>query len=165
MYDNEELIEAEQSAFLSAFAQGVFDEIEQKCGHCTRNSANGVTHELCFDTMQDFSMTLSGSDTDNGDCLTAFLFIGGDCYMCSSERCKSIDFRERIISLVCSLAGNDIAVRQSARKHRYMELEFFVLHDGEYRAVYSETKIRGLAARLFLWRDITEEKRYDLNFI
>ena len=164
MTNDDELIEAEQDSFLSAYAQGIYEEIHEKCGHCSISPSTGLSYELEFETVCDFSVTLLGSDTNNGDCVSAFLCIGGDLYMTSSDRCTPEEFRDRITELISSIAGNIITVRQVVKKHLSRETEFLVMQNGELKSVYTETKTKGLAAKLFLWKDRSDERSYDLNF-
>lgn len=165
MTNDDDIIEAEQDAFLSAYAQGIYEEISEKCGHCSFSRSTGLSYDLCFDTVQEFSLTLLGSDTNNGDCVSAFLCIDGDLFVTSSDRCSPEEFRSRIVGLVSSIVGNSITVRQVVKKHFSRETEFFVLQNGELKSVYTEIKAKGLAAKLFLWKDRLDEKSYDLNFI
>ncbi len=168
MRENEEALAMQQSESLRCFAEDIYKRI---CSRLDGVSAelrenNGAFYEIVFDTVDSLSLMLMGSETNNADCFEVFMFIDGNAeYMGFSDRAPLEDFKADSVSLVCSLIGRQVMIKEVIKSHKSRVIEYYCKGDNtEWELIKSVEKQIGLAALLLLWKDSKTERIYDLRF-
>ena len=156
MRENDEALAIQQAESLRCFAEDICFDINRRLEGCPAVIAHdeGLCYTLDFNTVDRFSVVLMGSETNNGDCFQSMIVLDGFSELLLSDRRPLDEFKGKLISLVCALAGNKVSISEIIEKHRKRYIEYRILNDcGEWETVCAEKKLGGIGAFLLLWKD------------
>ena len=165
MRENDEALAIEQAESLRCFAEDISNEINRRLGGIAVLTHDGqLSYTLEFNTVDDFSLVLMGSETNNGDCFQAMLVFDGFTDLLLSDRRPLDEYKKRLTDLVCAIVGNKTGISEVIKKHSERFIEYRVLDaNGEWKSVSVTKKLGGAAAFLLLWKDRENILYYDLT--
>ena len=167
MRENDEALAIQQAESLRCFAEDICFDINRRLEGCPAVIAHdeGLCYTLDFNTVDRFSVVLMGSETNNGDCFQSMIVLDGFTDLLLSDRRPLDEFKGKLISLVCALAGNKVSITEINEKHRKRYIEYRILNDcGEWETVAVEKKLGGIGAFLLLWKDSEKQIFCDLRY-
>ena len=114
MRENDEALAIQQAESLRCFAEDICFGINRRLEGCPAVIAHdeGLCYTLDFNTVDRFSVVLMGSETNNGDCFQSMIVLDGFTELLLSDRRPLDEFKGKLISLVCALAGNKVSISE-----------------------------------------------------
>lgn len=165
--EHDEAIAEQMAESLRSFSTDLYADVKCRLenNYVNLSESNGG-FDLVFSVNDGMRLGISGSDTQNGDCFSAVLMLGGRCVLfIFSDKSPVSEFKERLSGLVCALAGNRVSVCERIRAHKSREIVFSTLdYEGKRTEVFSQMTLKGLAASLLLWKSSETETVFDLRY-
>ena len=163
MRENEEALARQQAESLRSFAEDIYNEVGSRIPSAVLTHENELCYTIEFGTADRFSLTLMGSETNNGDCFQAMLVFDGFTDLLFSDRRPLEDFKGRLVHLICAIVGRKVSVTQVIKKHSQRRIDYSIFKDGVWETVCSESKLTGFGALLLLWKNSEECLSFDLT--